>query len=232
MSMEGLVQQADKYIIPDGQSKQPYMSRRGELFVQDWIQAAILEGYGFIANVGALSTPVVGGGDGDVVDLDQPEFGMIIPDGKTIVPIRLAIQLTAPLLATDEDEVEALAFVDTTAATVTAALDGTWANTITPKNMRIAATNRKASTCTVKSVCSADTTDPTESIDLCHIQITGDMNGTPANALWSKNELLYEPKNPPLIVGPASLFAYWGGTVATSGFLQFFWLEFPSTQLQ
>ena len=230
--MEGLVQQADKYIIPDGSAYRPFMSRRGELFVQDWIQAAILEGKGFIANIGALSTPVVGGGAGTIVDLDQPEFGMIIPDGTTIIPIRLNIQLTAPLMATDADEVEALAFVDTTAATVASALDGTWANTITPKNMRIALTNRDSSLCTVKSVCSGDTTDPTESIDLCHMQVTGDMNGTPANAIWSRNELLYEPKNPPMIIGPASLFAYWGGTVATSGFMQFFWIELPTVQVQ
>jgi len=226
-----LVQQASKYINPDGSSNKPYGSKRGELFTQDWIQAAILEGRGFIANVGAFSTPVVGGGAGTIVDLDQPEFGMIIPDGKTIVPIRMAFQLTTPLLATDADEAEALAFVDTTAATVAAALDGTWANTITPKNMRIAQTNRYSSECTVKSVCSGDTTDPTESIDLIHGIIVGDMNGTPANAMWTKNEVLYEPKNPPLIVGPASLFAYWGGTVATYAFMQFFWLEFASTEL-
>ena len=226
------VQQASKYIIPDGAAQKPYGTRRGEQFTMDWIQAAIIEGRGFMAKVGALSTPIVGGGDGTIVDLDQPEFGMIIPDGYTIVPIRLAIQLTTPLLATDADEAEALAFVDTTAATVTAALDGTWANTITPVNMRMAATNRNSSECTVKSVCSADTTDPTESMDLLHAIIVGDVQGTPATALWTKNELLYEPKNPPLIVGPASLFAYWGGTVAVNGFMQFCWLEFPSTQLQ
>jgi hypothetical protein len=229
--MEGLVQQNEKYIIPDGSAYRPFMSRRGEQFVMDWIQDAILQGLGYIANVGALSTPIVGGGDGDVVDLDQPEFGMIIPDGTIIVPIRLAIQLTTPLLATDEDEIEALAFVDTTAATVAAALDGTWANTITPKNMRIALNNIHSSECTVKSVCSVDTTDPTESIDLAHIQITGDVQGTAGNGMWTKPELLYEPAHPPYIVGPASLFAYWGGTVATSGFMQFFWIELPSTQV-
>jgi hypothetical protein len=230
--VEGLVQQAEKYVIPDGQAYRSYMSKRGELFIADWIQAAILEGYGFIANVGSLSTPVVGGGDGTVIDQDQPEFGMIIPDGKTIIPIRLAIQMTTPLLATDADEAEAVAIVDTTAATVAAALDGTWANAITPKNMRIALANRKSSTCTVKSVCSGNTTNPTISIELAHAIIVGDMNGTPANALWTKNELLYEPKNPPMIVGPASLFAYWGGTVAVNAFMQFFWLELPSSQLQ
>jgi|GEM_PF-1919470 hypothetical protein len=226
-----LVQQIAKYINPDGTANKPYMSKRGEQFVQDWIQAAILQGKGYIANIGALSTPVVGGGAGTIVDLDQPEFGMIIPSGTTIVPIRLAIQLTTPLLATDADEAEALAFVDTTAATVAAALDGTWANTITPKNMRIALTNKESSNCTVKSVCSADTTDPTESIDLFHSVILGDVQGTAATALWTKHDALYEPRNPPFIVGPASLFAYWGGTVAVNGFMQFFWLEFPSTEV-
>ena len=231
MSNEMTVQQASRYIIPDGAQNNVYGTRRGEALSMDWIQSAILEGYGFIASIGALSTPVVGGGNGTIVDLDQPEFGMIIPDGITIVPIRLAIQLTTPLMATDADEVEALAFVDTTAATIAAALDGTWANTITPKNMRIALTNRKLSICTVKSVCSANTTNPTESIDLCHIQVTGDMNGTPTSAVWTQPTLLYEPRNPPYIVGPASLFAYWGGTVAVNGFMQFFFLELPSTQL-
>jgi len=27
------------------------------------------------------------------------------------------------------------------------------------------------------------------------------------------------------------LFAYWGGTVAVNGFMQFFWIELPSTQV-
>jgi hypothetical protein len=228
---DALVQQVQKYINPDGSANKPYMNKRGEQFVQDWIQAAIMQGKGHVVNVGAFSTPVVGGGAGTIIDLDQPEYGMIIPDGRTIVPIRLAIQLTTPLGATDADECEALAFVDTTAATVAAALDGTWANTITPKNMRIALTDKESSQCTVKSVCSGDTTDPTESIDLIHSQLTLDMNGTPANAIWTRHDVLYEPRNPPYIIGPASLFAYWGGTVATSAFMQFFYLEYPTTEV-
>jgi hypothetical protein len=230
-SMDLKVQQSEKYLNPQGIATAPYMNRRGEQFVMDWKQAAILEGYGFIANVGAFSTPVVGGGNGTVADLDQPEFGMLIPSGTTVVPLRTAIQLTAPLLATDADECEAFAYVDTTAATVAAALDGTWTTTITPKNMKIALTNVHASLCTVKSACTADTTDPTESIDLFHSQITGDVQGTPANALWTRHNVLYEPKENPYIVGPACLFVHWGGTVATSGFMQFFWLELPSTHV-
>jgi hypothetical protein len=229
--MEGKILQTTKEIFSEGVQVTGAFSRRGDLFIADWIQAAIMEGRGFAANVGALSTPIVGGGNGTIIDLDQPEFGMIIPSGTTLVPIRLNLQLTTPLLATDEDEAEAVAYVDTTAATVTAALDGTWANTITPKNMKIAVSNALASNCTVKSVCSADTTDPTESIDLMHTIIRGDVQGTAANALWTKNELLYEPKNPPFIIGPASLFVHWGGTVAVYGFMQFFWLELPTVQV-
>ncbi len=229
--MDALVQQNTKAISVDGLATRPYMSKRGELFTMDWIQDLILEGRGFIANVGALSTPVVGGGAGTIVDLDQPEFGMIIPSGTTIIPIRIAAQLTTPLLATDADEAEFLALVDTTAATVAAALDGTWTNTITPKNMKINITNVINSGCTVKSVCTADTTDPTGSIELVHSVMVADMNGTPANALITRHDVLYEPKNPPMIVGPASLFMHWGGTVAVNAFMQFFWLELPSAQV-
>jgi hypothetical protein len=59
----------------------------------------------------------------------------------------------------------------------------------------------------------------------------GDMNGTPANALWGKLDLVYEPETPPMIVGPASLIVYWGGTVATIGFGQIEWLEFDTADL-
>jgi hypothetical protein len=228
---ELLVRQNNQGVLPINAANRPFMSKYGEQYMMDWVQRRKLQGFGFGANVGALSTPVVGGGDGTIVDLDQPEFGMTIPSGKTIAVYRLKIQLLAPLMATDADEMEALAFVDTTAATVTAALDGTWANTITPKNLRIALANVHASECVVKSVCSADTTDPTESYDLDHLQITGDMNGTPASAVWTKGEMLYEPKSPDYIVGPASLFAYWGGTVATSAFMQIEWVEYDTADL-
>jgi hypothetical protein len=228
---ELLVRQNNQGINAADSAVRPWQTKYGEQYVMDWIQRRKLQGFGYGFNVGALSTPVVGGGDGTVVDLDQPEIGMIIPDGTTIVPILIAIQMTTPLLASDEDEAEALAFVDTTAATVAAALNGTWANTITPKNLRIALNNVHASECTVKSVCSADTTDPTESYDLFHEIIVGDVQGTPATALWTKNKVLYEPKSPDYIVGPASLFIYWGGTVAVNAFAQVEYLEFPTADL-
>jgi hypothetical protein len=231
MSFEALVQQSDKYIIPQGVAYRPYMSKRGELFIADWKQAAILQGLGFTTHLGALSTPALGGGAGTVVDLDQPEIGILIPSGTTFIPLRIAAQLSTPLLATDADETEFLALVDVTAATVAAALDGTWTTTHTPKNMRVALTNVFASLCTVKSLCTADTTDPTGSLELIHSFMVGDVQGTPANALITRHEVLYEPQNPPMIAGPACIFMHWGGTVAVSAFLQLNWLEIPTAQL-
>ena len=228
--MDALVQQASKNMLSQGIQGAPGMSIARELHTQDWKQARILEGRGFIATVGSFSTPVVGGGAGTVIDLDQPEFGMIIPANYAVVPLRIAAQLTTPLGATDADECEFGVIVDTAAATVAAALDGTWANTITPKNMRIALTNAVSAASTVKSVCSADTTDPTSYTDIFHTQYTYETK-TDAGYSWTRHDALYEPVNPPYIVGPASLFMYWGGTVATSAFMQFFFLEIPTALL-
>jgi hypothetical protein len=223
------VLQGSREILADGtQLESLPVSKRGSIYAMDYKQAAILQGLGYMVSVGAFSTAV---GNGTVVDLDQPQYGMIIPSGTTIIPLRMAIQIQAPLLAADGNEVEALSFVDVTAATVAAALDGTWTTTHTPKNMKIQLVNPATSLCTVKSICSANTTSPTESIDLFHEYVFGDFQGTPANAMWTKHQALYEPVNPPFIVGPATLFAYWGGTVATLAFMQFNWIELPSTQV-
>ena len=38
--------------------------------------------------------------------------------------------------------------------------------------------------------------------------------------------VVYQPKYPPFIVGPATLLVYWGGTVANvGGFAQVHWVE-------
>jgi len=49
---------------------------------------------------------------------------------------------------------------------------------------------------------------------------------TPVDSHLKVTSLLYEPKHPPIIVGPATLLVYYGGTVATlGGFIQGHWVE-------
>ncbi len=51
----------------------------------DWRQALIARGYGWHFDVGAFDTGITGGGAGTVIDLDQPEFGISVPSGYTLI---------------------------------------------------------------------------------------------------------------------------------------------------
>lgn len=224
--MEATVRTNSLPTIPEGIVDRPYMGRFGQLYTQDWKQALIVSGKAFYAKVGAFSTPVVGGGAGTVIDLDQPEFGISIPSGKVLIPLLVQVQAQVPLLATDADESEILLAADIATA---AKLDGTWTNTITPINLKT--NSAEVSACTVKSVCTADTTDPVLDLELARAVITGDVQDTPANSIWTRLELNHDPRLPVFLVGPASLFLYWGGTVATSAFAQIMWAEINTTDL-
>lgn len=200
-------------------------TRDGSLFTADWKQRYIMAGRGYHVTVGAFSTGIVGGGDGTIIDLDQPEAGVAIPNGTAIIPIRVSVQCHVPLLATDADEAEILVAVDRATAL---AFDGTWATAETIFNLRT--DNPNASNCTSKSACTADTTDPVLGIELARKVVTGDVNGTPGfAAFWTDLNMVYEPLTPPIIMGPASLIVYWGGTVAVTGFAQIQWIEFAET---
>lgn len=200
-------------------------TRDGTLFAADWKQALVMEGRGFHFDVGAFSTGIVGGGAGTVLDLDQPEAVLSIPSGTSIIPLRVAVQCQVPLLATDADEAEILIAVDRTAAS---AGDGTkTAETI----FNLRTDNPSASLCTATSAYTADLTDPVLGIELARKVITGDVQGTAANALWTPLELVYPGPQQfaPIIVGPAMLVVYWGGTVAVPGFAQIEWAEFDTS---
>jgi len=188
-----------------------------------WQQALINAGYGMHATIGAFSTPITGGGAGTVIDQDQPEGIISVPSGSAIIPVRFHVQCHVPLLATDADEAEILIAVDRAAAW---AGDGT-VTTETVSNLRTS--NPIASVCSVASAATANITNPTLGIELAAARITGDVQGTAATTMWTGLELVYEPKYAPVIVGPAAVYVYWGGTVAVPGFAQLQWIELPST---
>lgn len=197
----------------------------GAAFMADWRQKLILEGRGFIVNVGALTTPITGGGNGTVLDAEQPEFVVSVPSGTAILPFRVAVQCQLPLIAADSDESEILIAVDRTQT-----VSGGTATAETIFNLRT--DNSRSSACTATSAYTADMTSPaspTLGIELARAQRVGDVQGTAANALWSELSCLYEPQVVPVLMGPCALIGYWGGTVATTGFAQIMWVEIPST---
>lgn len=182
-----------------------------------------MEGRGFVVNVGALTTPITGGGAGTVLDAEQPEFLISVPTGTSILPLRVHVQCQVPLLAADSDEEEILIAVDRTQA-----YTGGTSTAETAFNLRT--DNPRTSNCTATSAYTADVTQTVAlGIELARAQLLGDVQGVAANAMWNQLALLYEPSVCPIIVGPAALLGYWGGTVAMAGFASVAWLELPTT---
>lgn len=195
----------------------------GAALSADWRMAMVARGLGYHVDVGAFSTPIVGGGNGTVLDQDQPEFGISVASGYAIVPIRVHVVCQTPLIAADSDESEIVLAWDKAAAW---AGDGT-VTTETALNMRGGAAANPSGV-TIFSAATANITNPTLGYELAHAVRVGDVQGVAANALWGDLSLLYEPTTPPILVGPCCLYGYWGGTVATSGFAQIDFLAFAS----
>ncbi len=199
--------------------------RDGTLTTAQWIQALIFEGLGYTSFEGAFSTPAVGGGVAAIIDIDRPNVTVGVPDGTTILPFRIHGQALTPLLATDADESEILFGVHVgTKITVVSASE------VKPRNLLTGL--QQGSVCDFEITHATNiTTAPTVDIELDRAIVVGELAGTPANALWGKLDLLYEPLYVTPIKGPGTLLVYRGGTVATTGFTQVYWIEFPSSFL-
>lgn len=185
----------------------------GGLLHADWRQALIARGFGWHVDVGAFSTPITGGGAGTILDQDQPELVIGVGIGWTLIPLRIHVACQTPLIAADSDESEILIAVDRAAAAAGLAGNGTLE---TPTNMRTS--TGSGCPCEVYSAMTGNITNPTLGHELAHAVKVGDVQGTAANALWGDLSLVYEPLHPPMIVGGAGLYVYFGGTVATTGF--------------
>ena len=202
----------------------------GALANQDWIDALIARGYGWHVSVGTFTTPVLGGGAGTALLGNEPELVIDIPAGKTLVPLRFEISLETPLIAADDNEVESLIAVDQGAISDANAGNGTvelqW-------NMRTGAAGLAAGggVNVVSAITSNLSGTPALDLELSHKTQVADVQGTAANALWGDFMHVYEPKWPPLITGLATLVVYFGGTVATSGYISADYLVFDTAKI-
>ena len=211
--------------VSEGGEIRPRWFRDGTLTTAQWIQALINEGRGYTSFEGAFSTPAAGGGAATIIDIDRPNVTVGVPDGTTILPFRIHGQALTPLLATDADESEILIGVHVgTKITVANATE------VKPRSLKTGL--QQGSVCDFQITHSSDiATAPTVDMELARAIVVGDLNGAPANALWGYLDLLYEPKYISHIKGPSTLLVYRGGTVATTGFTQVYWIEVPSLWL-
>lgn len=209
----GIVQKAKDYSSSDG-AEVSIRSLLGAGLAADWRQALVARGYGWHTDVGAFSTPAAGGGAAAVIDQDRPNLLISVASGYTLIPLRIHVACQTPLIAADSDESEILIAADVAAA---AAGITTQTTVETPINMRTNVTT--GCPATVYSTLSANITNPTLGMELARSVTVADVNGTAANALWGKLELVYEPVNAPFLIGPCAIYVYHGGTVATTGFI-------------
>ncbi len=195
----------------------------GGLLSADWMEAMIARGLGWHTFDGAFSTPGAGGGSAAIVELVRPRLLVSVPDGTTLVPLRIDCQLQTPLTAADSDESEILFAVDRTQA-----WGGVGTSTLlTPTNMRSDLVTGCPLTFAKTFTTDITGTVPVLGVELAHAVKVSEY-ATDVGRVWNEIVLLYEPDSPPFIVGPAMLLVYFGGTVATSGFVELDALAFPS----
>ena len=202
--------------------------RMGE--VHKAVDLLIATGFGGHVTIGALTTPITGGGGGTTLDINQPAGVLNISADSVMIPIRMHVQAESGLIAADSEVAEILIAVDTEKAQD--GLNQTTATNEQVYNLRGDLGNSLAGRVSAWSAITANVgTAPVHTMELARAQSFRDVQGTAANALATQFELLYEPMHPPLLTGAAHLGAAlivdWGGTVALPAFAQLQFVTFP-----
>jgi hypothetical protein len=217
MAVSQIFARRNPTLTGEGLSIGAWGDRAGVLVTQSELDALVAAGFGFHVTVGALTTPIQGGGAGTVLDYEQSELFISVPTGTAIMPIRLSAQCEVP--ADQDGDVQEIFFMVDRA---TAHVVGT-GTAETAFNMRT--DNPRASVCTAVSANTGDHGTPTISAELARVgKVT---NIVTAGISHGVLDLLYEPNDPPIIIGPATVLMYWCGTQAMSGFAQAQWIELP-----
>lgn len=218
--------------VAEDQAVDVRSTKDGVLFVADWKQAMILEGRGFMINLGALTSPVTGGGAGElVVESGAPEFVVGIPAGTSLLPLRIDIVCGLPAGADDTDEVDIVLAVDQDKDNGVASGS---ANVTKPSIYNMNTLHNRSSACWCNQQYTGTMAAPVNDIELAHITKVFTQPGATGTtrevtAFWQGFEMRYEPKTPIIINGPAMLIGYFGGTKAALGFVTCQWLELPTS---
>lgn len=213
---------SDFRFAAEGLSKPLAGNRLGTVLATDMKDALVLAGYGYHVSVGALTTPIAGGGgDGGVPDITLSELSIAVPTGTAIRILRGSIQVEAQA---DADGVISEAFIAVDRATASTASSST-GTVETAFNMRTDAPRSTA--CTVVSANTVAHNTAVHHLELARKQLVA--NIVTAGITQGIVDLVYEPKTSPIIVGPASVFFHWGSSAGSvSGFAQAEWLEYPA----
>ncbi len=190
-------------------------TKLGQLFTASWREKLRLAGKCWRITPGAFPansdiTQVTGGGNGTILDLEQPEIVVGVDGGYYLIPIEIDVS-TQSDTDTNLDYMRIVAIIDRTTAVPTS-LTGTIE---TPANLL---DGGDAFPGRAYSAVTADIADPTmDELIAFRQRSTHLMDATGTYTTIAKAHLRYEPKVPSIAKGPCGLYIYWGGAVATTG---------------
>ncbi len=201
----------------------------GALVIASRIDSLMARGLGWHTTVGAFSGGIIGGGNATTMSVaDEPELSIDVPRLFTTQLVRLSVQAPpSAVSAASDEEMEILCTIDRTQISGSVAADGT---VEVPINMRTDIVGGCPNN-VVSAVVNQAATTSARSFDLVRRTQVMDYNGSPTEVLWTENDLLYEPETPLLLVGPANISVFFGGTKAVTGFIQAVWVTFPTNEI-
>lgn len=204
------VDQIPPSVLSEGDLEEVKMSKLGQLFTAGWKQRLLLAGKMWSVDVGVVAagadvTEVVGGGNGTVVDMNQPELMIGVPAGYFLMVTACRCSCHSLSDAADDEVLIVLA----TDRTATVPTDGT-KTAVTPLNML---DGGGAFPGTAYKEATADITNPTHS-DILDFEAYQAL-GIAVSAIGLKMD--YEPDVPRILAGACSVYLCWGGTVAAHG---------------
>jgi len=197
----------------DVESGQAWFSRDGSTITMDWYTAMALEGRVF--NV-ALAVPDTVQTGEDAYDPTHPSILLDVPDGSVFIPVHVDICYED---ASSTDNYIIIGCEDI----CTYVSGGTAVSAC--NNLRT--DNPYASAITAKYTGDSQltATDPgvTERILFSYVNAFLDATTSPPM------QVIWEPKSPPILVGPASFFAYCYGAAAPEFSFSIQWVELPKS---
>jgi len=225
--VKGYAAQGSAVIAADGTYTAIRSTRAGQLFTADWKSELILAGLAYGVTVGGISAGaaealITGGGNGTVIDTNQPELQIGTPAGHYHVPLGFMFSGRADLDA-DAETAEVLLFADTTqqgARPIAAS------STIkTPMNLLSGGES------SVSYATSAVTTDITNPVCSHILSFRTFMLAAPAaGSVASDLTVDWEPGFPIILKGPCAVYACWGGTAAVTAACAYYWAEVPAAR--
>lgn len=223
--LRATVNQSNPSLTADGVDVGIRATRIGQMMTVDWKTNLVLAGRAFNVTVGGITTGaaelgIVGGGNGTVVDTDQPELAIGTPEGYYHIPLMCRSAVLVDCDA-DAEAGSIILFADTAKA-----IPKPLAASSTVETAICLVDGLAGSVSDIQSAVTTDITDPACSMIL-DIALMRTSEITAAGAHDIELKMDYDPSVPTLLKGPCSVVGCWGGTAGVTGFMTYNWAEVP-----